>query len=144
MADFVLIDGDTVTFVPAFGPANVIVQPGKIKGTGPAKLKSKKVCVAGDEKKVKVQNCAYTALDFIIPGMGTLKIEALGGDQKAQKTKSGGKLVLLVGQQFTAVFEVQSPAKKQPPAPGPLIPDPMKKYSGQGMFTTTNTVLTGS
>lgn len=144
MADFVLIHGDTVQFVAAFGPASVIVQPGQIKGSGPATVNGKKMCVDGDEKKVEVKNCVYTAGVYSIPGTGTLKIAALAGDQKAQKTQTGGKAVLLKGSQFTASFEVQSPAKQPPPGPGSPVPDPNKKYSGQGSFQTTNSKFTGS
>ena len=36
MTDFVLIDGDQVIFMPAFSPAIVVVQPGKLAGSGPA------------------------------------------------------------------------------------------------------------
>ena len=38
MADFILIDGDTAVFMPAFTPATVIVQPGKLEGSGPATI----------------------------------------------------------------------------------------------------------
>jgi hypothetical protein len=52
--------------------------------------------------------------------------------------------VLLKGSMFTAKFEVQSPAKQPPPAPGPPIPDATPQYSGQGMFITTNIKFQGS
>ena len=143
MADFILIDGDQVVFMPAFGPAMVVVQPGNIPGSGPSTFQGKKVCVDGDEKQVSVPGCMYTAGAFSIPGTGTLKIAALAGDQKAQKTQTGGKKVLLKGKQFTAKFEVQTPAQ-QPSASGP-VPDPSPEYgNGQGMFMTTNTKYKGT
>jgi hypothetical protein len=81
---------------------------------------------------------------YSIPGTGTLKISALASDQKAKKTKTGGKAVLLKGGTFTAKFEVQSPAKQPPPGPGSPIPDATPQYSGKGMFVTTNSKFQGS
>lgn len=138
MPDFVLIEGDKAVFMPAFGAAMVVVQPGDLKATGPATLKGKKICVEGDEKKVSVPGCSYMAPPYVIPGTGTLKIAALAGNQKARNTKTGGKVVLLKGGNFTAKFEVQNPAKQPPPGPGPPIPDATPQYSGNGMFITTN------
>ena len=139
MADFVLIDGDTVVFLPAFTPATVIVQPGKLEGSGPATMGGKKICVEGDESKVSVAGCTYMTPQYSIPGSGTLKIASLAGDQKAKKTKTGGKAVLLKGGNFTAKFEVQSPAQQPPPGPGSPIPDATTQYSGKGTFVPGNT-----
>ena len=141
MPDFILIDGDMVTFLPAFGAAIVVVQPGTLAGSGPATIGGKMVCVDGDETKVSVPGCQYIAGAFSVPGAGTLKIASLAGNQMASKTNSGGKAVLLKGSQFTAQFEVQSPAKQPPPA---NTPDPTPKYSGNGSFMTTNTKFKGS
>ncbi len=137
MSDFILTDGDIVMFMPAFGAAMVVAIPGILKGSGKANCGGKPICVEGDEGDVQVPGCAYTAGAFVIPGTGTLKIQALGGDQLATKTKSDGKKVMLKGSMFTAVFEVQSPAQ-QPSPPTPPKPDPTPKYTGQGMFITTN------
>lgn len=144
MADFILIEGDKANFMPAFGPAIVVVKPGDLEGSGPATLNGKKICVDGDEKKVSVPGCAYMTPQYSIPGTGTLKIAALAPNQKARKTKTGGKAVLLKGGSFNAIFEVQSPAKQPPPPPGPPIPDATPQYSGSGMFITTNTKLSGT
>ena len=143
MPDFILIDGDKATFMPAFGAAIVVVQPGSLKGSGPATLNGKKICVEGDEKSVEVSGCSYIAGSFSIPGTGTLKISALAGNQKASNTRTGGKVVLLKGGQFTAKFEVTNQAK-MPSPPGPPVPDPTPQYLGQGMFTTTNRKFKGS
>lgn len=143
MGDFILIDGDQAIFLPAFGAAVVVVQPGKLKGSGPATHMGKKLCVDGDEKEVSVPGCSYMTPQFSIPGTGTLKIAALAGDQKAKKTQTGGKPVLLKGSVFTAKFEVQSPAK-QPAPPAPPIPDATPQYSGQGNFVTTNSKYQGT
>lgn len=144
MPDFILIEGDKANFLPNFGAAVVVVQPGNLQGSGPATLGGKKVCVDGDETKVTVPGCTYMTPQYSIPGTGTLKIDALAGNQKAGKTNTGGKAVLLKGATFTAKFEVQSPAQQPPPGPGSPIPDPTPQYSGQGSFLTTNTKFQGS
>jgi hypothetical protein len=144
VADFILIEGDKAVFLPAFGAATVVVRPGDLKASGPATLNGKKVCVDGDEKNVSVPGCMYIAPPYVIPGTGTLKIAALAGNQKAQKTKTGGKPVLLKGSNFTAKFEVQNPAKQPPPGPGSPIPDAAPQYSGSGMFVTMNIKFQGT
>ncbi len=144
MPDFILIEGDQAMFMPNFGAAVVVVQPGDLKGSGPATINGKKICVDGDESKVSVPGCTYMTPQYSIPGTGTLKIAALAGDQKAKKTNTGGKPVLLKGGNFTAKFEVQSPAKQPPPGPGSPIPDSTPQYSGNGMFITTNIKVQGS
>ena len=144
MPDFILVEGDKANFLPAFGAAVVVVKPGDLKGSGPATLNGKRVCVDGDEKDVSVPGCMYMTPQYSIPGSGTLKIAALAGNQKAQKTQTGGKAVLLKGGSFTAKFEVQSPAKQPPPGPGPPIPDATPQYSGNGLFITTNMKFQGT
>ncbi|MEM9903561.1 MAG: hypothetical protein AAF921_00860 [Cyanobacteria bacterium P01_D01_bin.44] len=144
MSDFILIDGDMVTFNPAFGQATVVVQPGKLAGSGKGSVGGKALCIDGDEKDVSVPGCTYIAGPYSIPGTGTLKIDALAGNQKASKTKSGGKPVLLKGGMFTAKFEVQSPAQQPPPGPGSPIPDANTAYPGNGTFQTTNTKWKGA
>ena len=143
MADYVLIDGDQALFLPSFGAATVVVQPGTLRASGPATLASKRLCVVGDEASVSVRGCIYTTPQYSIPGTGTLEIEALAGDQQAQKTATGATRWLLVGGSFTARFVVQSPAKQPPPGPGAPIPDATPQYAGSGNFVTTNTKLRG-
>ena len=141
--DFILINNDIAQFLPSFGAAIVIGRPGTIRASGASSFNGKKVCVEGDEDSVQVQGCMYTSGAFVIPGTGTLKIAALGGNQTAQHTRSGGKKMLLKGSMFQAKFEVLSPAQ-QPSAAGP-IPDPMPQYTGgQGQFITTNTKYKGT
>jgi hypothetical protein len=139
MADFVLLENDIANFLPTFGAATVTVQPGTLKASGPATVNGSKICVDGDETKIEVPGCAYVAPPHTTPGTGTLKIAALGSDQKATKTNTGGKAVLLKGSQFDAKFEVQSPAQQPPPGPGSPIPDAVTQSSGKGTFTTANT-----
>jgi hypothetical protein len=144
MPDSILIDGDLVNFDPAFPPGNVMVKPGKLAAKGAATFNGKKLCVEGDEKNVSVPGCMYTTPIFSIPGTGTLKINSLAPNQKATKTSTGGKKVLLKGAKFVAKFEVQSPAKFQPPGPNPPQQDPMSQYVGTGSFQTTNQKFKGT
>jgi hypothetical protein len=138
--DYILIHNDIAQFMPSFGAAIVIGRPGTIRASGASSFNSKKVCVEGDEDSVQVQGCMYTSGAFVIPGTGTLKIAALGSNQTAQHTSSGGKKMLLKGSMFQAKFEVQSPAMD---ANG--VPDPMPQYTGgQGQFITTNTKYKGT
>ena len=144
MSDLVLVDADIVMFMPTFGAAVVVVQPGQMKATGPATINGKKICVDGDEKQVQVPGCMYVAPPYVIPGTGTLKIDSLAGDQKAQHSNVAGKLMLLKGSNFTAKFEVQSPAQ-QPAPPGPPVPDATPSYGGgQGQFIPANQTVTGT
>lgn len=144
MSDIILQDSDLAFFIVAFSPAVVVVRPGKLRASGPATITGEKICVDGDEKSVEVPGCMYMTPVYSIPGTGTLKIQALAGDQVAKKTNTGGKAVLLKGSQFTAVFEVQSPAKQPPPGPGAPIPDGTPKYNGKGFFSPRNRIFTGT
>ncbi len=143
MSDVVLIDQDTVMFMPNFGAAMVVVLPGQLKASGKATVGGKKIAIDGDEKDVQVAGCMYTAPPYVIPGTGTLKIDALAGDQTAQHTTVGGTAVLLKGGNFTAKFEVQ--AQAQQPTPGGPVPDATPSYSGgQGHFVSTNSKVMGT
>ena len=144
MPDSILIDGDQALFQPVFGPAVVVVRPGILRGSGPATLGGRNLCVEGDESRVEVPGCVYVTPQYSIPGTGTLKIAALAADQRAAKTGTGGKAVLLRGGTFTAKFEVQSPAQQPPPGPGSPIPDAAPQYSGTGSFQTTNARFRGT
>ena len=89
-----------------------------------------------------VPGVVYTSASHPIPGVGMLTIDSLGGDQKARKTKSGGKAVLLKGSTFTAKFQVTVPAQV---VSGPTtVPDPNPQYSGNGQFITTNLQVKGT
>jgi hypothetical protein len=137
MPDQILVDGDHALFMPAFGAAIVVVRPGVMSATGNGRVQGKKVCVKGDEKNLEVPGCAYTAGPYLVPGVGTLRIDTLAGDQVARVLTDSGKRVLLKGGTFTAIFNVQEPAK-QPTPTGALVPDPITRYSGSGTFNPTN------
>src|SRR6186713_672703 len=141
--DYVLVNDDQALFQPTFGAAVVMVQPGKLKASGPATFKNQGLCVDGDESSVSVAGCVYMTPQYAIPGSGTLTISALTASHKAQKTQSNGTKVLLVGGSFTAKFSVASPAQ-QPNPSGPPLPDATPEYTGSGSFVTTNTKFKGS
>jgi hypothetical protein len=141
MADSILIDGDLVLFEPSFGAAIVVPLPGKLSGSGPASIGGKKICVEGDEGRVKVGPCPYSAGQYSVLGTGELTIVSLAGDQKAQKSATGGKKVLLKGGKFEAKFTPQVKAQMPPPA---STPDPTPQYQGKGSFVTTNVKVTGT
>jgi hypothetical protein len=142
MSDFVLMEGDLATFEPAFGPAVVVVRPGTLSGSGPSTLAGKPLCLEGDEAKVSVPGCPYTAGPYCIPGVGALRIQSLAPNQKAIKTRAARRPVLLKGGCFIATFQVLAPAQ-QPNAAG-AVPDPTPLYTGSGAFVTTNIKFTVS
>jgi hypothetical protein len=137
--DYVLIDADQALFEPTFGAAMVVVRPGKLRGSAPASLNGKRLCVVGDEASATVTGCLYSSGAYPIPGVGSLEVASLGSNQRTRTIQSGGQQLLLVGGSFTARFKVESPAQ-QPTAAGP-IPDPMATYTGKGRFLTTNRIL---
>lgn len=137
--DYVLIDADQALFEPAFGAAMVVVRPGLLRGSGPASLNGKRLCVVGDEASASVKGCLYRSGAYPIPGVGSLEVASLGSNQRTRTIQSGGQPLLLVGGSFTARFRVESPAQ-QPTAAGP-IPDPMATYMGKGRFLTANRIL---
>lgn len=136
MSDFLIMEGDQAIFLPAFGAAIVVVQPGRMEGSGQTTHNGKKICVDGDEANVSVSGCMYMTPQYSIPGVGTLKIDSLADDQLSGKMKSDGKKIILKGNMFDAKFEVSSPAQ-QPTTSSP-IPDSSSQYSGHGQFASTN------
>ena len=143
MSDYVLIDGDQVVYDATFGLATVTPLPAQLKGSGPTTLGNKPLCVDGDESSGAVSGCMYFTSIHSIPGTGKLEIMNLAPDQKALKTNSGSKPVLLLGHSFIAKFTPESPAQQPPPGPGAPIPDSTPMYVGTGSFVTTNTKFRG-
>jgi hypothetical protein len=141
MSDTVIVDGDLAIFQPTFGAATVVVPPGQITGSGPPTAGGSALCIDGDEGSVEVAGCLYMTPQYSIPGSGTVTIDSLADDQKAQKTTVGGTALILKGGSFTAKLQVQSPAQQPPPGPGSPIPDSTSEYSGSGSFTSFNTKL---
>jgi hypothetical protein len=141
VSDVILIDGDLAMFQPSFGLATVVVLPGRIKASGPARVTGKPACVAGDESSVSVPGCMYVAGQYAIPGTGKLEIASLAGDQQAKTTATGKTKLLLRGSNFTARFSVTVPAMQPPPGPGSPIPDPTATYSGSGSFVAADATV---
>lgn len=133
---FIVVMGDSVIFDAAFSGATVVVQPGTMLAASGRGKAGAAVCVVGDEASVLVAGCTYTTTTHSTPGVGILSIESLGDAQKAGKVKSGGKQVILADGDFTAKFQVATPAQ-QPAAPNP-IPDTTTSYSGTGHFESKN------
>lgn len=138
MSDYILLNGDKVKFNSACGLATLQgTTETTLSCSAKGSVKGQAVCVEGDEKNVVI-SCKYISGAFTIPGEGTLKIDSLGNDQKATKTNSGGKPVLLQGSLFTAKFEVILPAMQPQPAPSSPIPDQNTSYTGNGTFESNN------
>jgi hypothetical protein len=135
--DSVIINGDRAVFDSSFPPATVIAPPGVITGTAKAKVSGLLACAEGDEASVVVAGAVYFTPSFPIPGAGTLTIESLGQDQKAQKVTSGGRGLTLRGSKFRARFQVNAPATVI--TGGSTVPDTTPVYNGTGSFITTNT-----
>lgn len=133
--DNILLHGDKVKFKKEFGMAQVEVRPVTIKGSGPAKVKGKRICVLGDEGSVIVPACKYKAGPFSKEGLGIVTIKAVGASHKSSITKVSGSKLLRRGQKFIAEFTVLVMAQTPPPL---NMPDPTMKYIGQGWFEGSN------
>ncbi len=140
MSDIVIIDQDSLLFMPMFGNRVVIATgPAQIRGSGLSNINGRKVCIAGDEKQVRI-NAVYTTPTHTIPGTGIITIASLAANQRAQHAGSHAALILK-GQQFTAQFEPSKPAQMPPPANTPDVAAPS---SGQGMFIASQFVVQAS
>ncbi|WP_130734448.1 hypothetical protein [Flavobacterium sp. J27] len=136
--DQIIKNGDHVVFSSS-GPIMLLppLPITVIKATGETTINGKKVCVEGDEKKVEI-SCSYTVSPYIMPGSGKLKIQSLSPEQLTKKAKSGAKSLILKGKLFTAIFEVETPAKQPPPT---NAPDPLPLYMVKGEFITNSTKI---
>ncbi|AHG18625.1 hypothetical protein Z042_02595 [Chania multitudinisentens RB-25] len=136
MSETMVVDGDLLQFDPQFGDRTVtVVSPGTITGTGHAMVKGKKLCILGDEGRVSIQ-ATYFSAAFPTPGTGTIKISMLDSSQQALKSTSGGVLIVK-GQQFTAMFTMGNPAK----SPN-QVPDTVLTSLGKGRFITQQSFAT--
>lgn len=136
MSSLVIVDNDLLIFSPAFGSKTVTI-PGvpKISGTGEASIQNKKICIAGDEKKVSV-SATYISGAFSIPGTGTVTITSLAADQQATYATARTP-VIVKGSEFTALFTVNSPALNPQ-----SVPDPTPTASGTGTFINSQQFVT--
>lgn len=140
MSDLIIVDGDTVNFLPTFGSAIAVPVPTTISGSAATtKVGSKAPCLEGDEKNVQSVGCVYTMAAYV-GGTATLKIDQLSSDQLTQTTTIEGKKVILKGSMFDAVLEVTSPAVN----PGGDADKTTKYSGGKGSFVPSNTVIFAS
>lgn len=136
MSAFIVVDGDRLNFSPTFG-ANTVTPTGtpQISGTGEAAIENKNICIVGDEKKVSV-SATYTSAAFPTSGSGTLTIAALAADQQVAFATAQTP-VIVVGNTFTALFTVSTPASH--PTNGM---DPLKTVPGTGSFINSQQFVT--
>ncbi|OQS37540.1 hypothetical protein [Chromobacterium haemolyticum] len=121
--DIVIVDKDLLQFKPMFGNRKVIpTGAALIRGSALPTVQGRKVCLAGDEKKVQI-NAIYTTPTHTIPGAGVITISSLMPNQQALHVNSGAAW-LLKGQQFIAQFRPTKPAQMPPPANTPDVLDP--------------------
>jgi hypothetical protein len=98
-------------------------------------------CLQGDELPASIQGpLTYTSPPYVTPGTGSIQIILAPSNLTA--TTPNGKAMLLKGQTFQAIFQVQSPAMMPTPA-GPQ-PDPLMVKMGTAQFITTNATVTAS
>ena len=133
MNNDIVCDRDKVVLVKgSFGPRKLrIIGPHIIHGSGHFKIKNRKVCILGDEKKFRAF-ATYTTPSHPNPGMGVLTIKHLNSSQKSKHLSSHKKLILK-GNQFTMSFKPTVPATSLalPPVPDLIIPS-----CGRGKFST--------
>jgi uncharacterized Zn-binding protein involved in type VI secretion len=142
VADFVIVHGDMIMWMPTFGICTTLGPPTGMVIASAAKTKvtEKPVALQGDEMKWMSLPCGYTAGGFSVPGMGVAKVMMLGGDQTTKTTKVENKAAIIKGSNFMAVFMVMAPAMM--PTPTGPVPDPMPMHmGGMGKFINSNTVV---
>ncbi|WP_237386358.1 hypothetical protein [Xenorhabdus sp. Sc-CR9] len=133
MSESIVTDGDMLQFDFNFGNRQVTPSsPAKISGTGHAQVNSKKTCILGDEKQVRV-SATYITATHTTPGTGTITIDTLDASQQALHCTSGAALIIK-GQKFIAMFTPQSPAMNN--TVNPPQPDVTTASLGKGSFIT--------
>lgn len=130
MMSLVIVNGDVVQFMPQFGARTIAVPVTTIPGSGHATIGVKKVCVKGDEKKVKLQT-PYISGAYTTPGLAEITIKKLNSGQLAAHCTSPDDLITQGQQPFDAQLKVLAPATM--PAP-PFTPDNTMSSDGKGMF----------
>ena len=136
MSDTILIDGDEVHFLTFLGSASLLQKKKTfLEASGTMTFNGSKICLEGDEKSVKIENCQYMAPPFVTPGKGTLTIKKLHANHLSTETKNNETKILLRGKGgsfFTSQFEVTQKAK-MPSSPPQEDPAPVP-YQGIGYF----------
>ncbi|HEY2578039.1 MAG TPA: hypothetical protein VGI74_17190 [Streptosporangiaceae bacterium] len=143
MPDFIIKTGDMlqVTIPP---PTVVPMLEAPVPLTGSSTnltVNGTPACLLGDELPAELKEpLPYTAPPFTNPGTGKLTLTLLPSNQTV--IAKNGKVVLIKGEQFTALFTVEVPATQTTPA-GP-VPDADLVKTGTAQFVTTNeTVKSG-
>jgi hypothetical protein len=140
MGDFIIRTGDMLKVTippPAVIPA--LEAPVPINGSSTnVTVTGAPACLAGDELPIVLREpLPYTAPPFTNPGTGKLTLTLLPGNQTLRSKNE--KAILIKGQQFTALFAVETPATQTTPA-GP-VPDPELAKPGTAEFLTTNAIV---
>ena len=144
MSKLCIVHGDTVTFLPNFINRVIVPVPTTINGTGMATIGGKKICIAGDEKKIIQSGVVYTSptTGHTTPGTGMINEVTLQPDQQLIYGKAGAAIIVQ-GIQFMCFFTPTSPAM----IPGaPPVPDTTVgvKTQGFGIFTATQFFTMGA
>jgi hypothetical protein len=140
MPDFIIKTGDTVKVtIPPPAVIPMLEEPVPLTGSSEnVTVTGVPACLLGDELPPEIaEPLPYTAPPFEVPGTGTLTLTLLPDNQTVQTTN--GPVILIKGQQFTALFTVGVPATQVTPA-GP-VPDPVLAKPGTAEFITTNTTV---
>jgi hypothetical protein len=138
--DFIIRTGDMLQVtIPPPAVVPMLMAPGPLMGTSTStKVMGQFVCLLGDEIPMAWRApLPYTAPPFVTPGVGTLKVILLPTNQTVQ-TKNG-KVMLIKGGTFQALFQVTAPAMQPTPA-GP-VPDPLAVKNGTAQFITMNATV---
>jgi Contractile injection system spike tip protein len=143
VGDFVIKTGDMIQItVPPPAVVPQIAAPVPLTGSSTNLLiGGAAACLQGDELPPSIQGpLMYTAPPYVTPGTGTIQIILAPSNLTA--TTPNGKPMLLKGQTFQAMFNVQSPAMMPTPA-GPQ-PDPLMVKTCTAQFITTNATVMAS
>lgn len=140
MPDFIIKTGDMVKVtIPAPAVIPLLEAPVALEGSSTdVTVGGTPACLLGDELPEAIRGpLPYTAPPFITPGTGKLTLTLLP-DNQTLLTKNG-KVILIKGQQFTALFTVTTPATM--PTPKGPEPDKLLAKPGTAQFITNNEVV---
>lgn len=142
MGDFILRTGDwlKVTIPPPVAVPMLVV-PVPLLGSGTNVLVgAMPVCLLGDELPTELKEpLPYVEPPFTVPGTGKLTLTLQPANMTARTLR--GKAILIKGQQFPALFTVETTAFTDTPVP---VPDPVLLKPGTAEFITTNKRVTAS
>ena len=140
MGDFILGTGDLLKVVippPVVVP--MLEEPMPLLGSGTNVLvQGMAVCLLGDELPDELKEpLPYVEPPFTVPGTGKLTLTLQPANMTARTLR--GKAILIKGQQFPALFTVETTAFTDTPVP---VPDPVLLKPGTAEFITTNRRVT--